>query len=76
MKNKVNLKILIPILLLVVVGVIVALIFILGGNKDKTTDPDVPEHVCEFNKQVVSEDYKFSDATCKEKAKYFLRQYS
>ena len=71
MKNKVNLKILIPILLLVIVGVILALIFILGGNKDNTTDPDVPEHVCAFNKQVVNEDYKFSDATCKEKAKYF-----
>lgn len=71
MKNKVNLKILIPILLLVIVGVILALIFILGGNKDNTTDPDVPEHVCAFNKQVVNEDYKFSDATCKDRAKYF-----
>ncbi len=41
-----------------------------GGDTDG--DDDTPAHTCVFDKQVVAEKYKKSDATCKEKATYYL----
>lgn len=42
----------------------------IGGNdNDNTTIP--PTHTCEYNKQLITDLYKKSDATCKKKAVYY-----